>query len=101
MPRARSFSSSFFATTVDVAIAVPQATRIFFIGPSLPHRPAKVAVRSGEDAGGQAMSEAIPRRRIKQMEVMVADAVTETPDTTTLVLFTGNDRLEYKAGHFL
>lgn len=32
---------------------------------------------------------------------MVADVVTETPDTTTLVLFTGNDRLEYQAGHFL
>ena len=41
------------------------------------------------------------RRRIKEMEVMVADAIVETPDTTTLVLFTGNDRLEYKAGHFL
>ena len=32
---------------------------------------------------------------------MVADVVIETPDTTTLVLFTGNDRLEYSAGHFL
>ena len=32
---------------------------------------------------------------------MVADAIVETPDTTTLVLFTGNDRLEYSAGHFL
>jgi ferredoxin-NADP reductase len=41
------------------------------------------------------------RRRIKEMEVMVADVVVETPDTATLVLFTGNDRLEYKAGHFL
>ena len=40
-------------------------------------------------------------RRIKELEVMVADVVVETPDTTTLVLFTGNDRLEYKAGHFL
>jgi 3-ketosteroid 9alpha-monooxygenase subunit B len=40
-------------------------------------------------------------RRIKEMEVMVADVVLETPDTTTLVLFTGNDRLEYLAGHFL
>ena len=49
------------------------------------------------------MTEAIDlgRRRIKEMEVMVADAVVETPDTTTLVLFTGNDRLDYKAGHFL
>ncbi|MBI3180675.1 MAG: oxidoreductase [Myxococcales bacterium] len=31
---------------------------------------------------------------------MVADAVRETPDTTTLVLFTGNDKLEYAPGHF-
>lgn len=41
------------------------------------------------------------RRKIKEMEVMVADTIMETPDTTTLVLFTGNDRLEYAAGHFL
>lgn len=41
------------------------------------------------------------RKRIKELEVMVAEVVTETPDTTTLVLFTGNDRLEYMAGHFL
>lgn len=32
---------------------------------------------------------------------MVADVIIEAPDTTTLVLFTGNDRLEYLAGHFL
>src|SRR5581483_263646 len=42
-----------------------------------------------------------PRKRIKEMEVMVADVIVETPDTATLVLFTGNDRLDYKAGHFL
>src|SRR5215475_5951039 len=41
------------------------------------------------------------RRRIKEMESMVADVIRETPDTTTLILFTGNERLEYKAGHFL
>jgi ferredoxin-NADP reductase len=41
------------------------------------------------------------RKRIKEMEVMVADVIVETPDTATLVLFTGNDRLDYKAGHFL
>jgi 3-ketosteroid 9alpha-monooxygenase subunit B len=41
------------------------------------------------------------RKRIKEMEVMVADVIIDTPDTTTLVLFTGNDRLDYKAGHFL
>ena len=32
---------------------------------------------------------------------MVADVIVETPDTATLILFTGNDRLEYEAGHFL
>ncbi len=41
------------------------------------------------------------RRRIKQIEVMVSDAIRETYDTTTLVFFTGNDHLEYKPGHFL
>jgi 3-ketosteroid 9alpha-monooxygenase subunit B len=41
------------------------------------------------------------RKRIKQMEVMVAEAIAETSDTTTLVFFTGNDRLEYEPGHFL
>jgi 3-ketosteroid 9alpha-monooxygenase subunit B len=46
-------------------------------------------------------AETLDRRRIKQMEVMVAEAVQETADTTTLVFFTGNDRLDYKAGHFL
>lgn len=41
------------------------------------------------------------RKRIRELEVMVADTIEETHDTTTLVLFTGNDRLEYQAGHFL
>ncbi len=48
-----------------------------------------------------AVSEAPSTRRIKELEVMVADVVVETPDTSTLVFFTGNDHLEYKAGHFL
>jgi 3-ketosteroid 9alpha-monooxygenase subunit B len=47
------------------------------------------------------VAEAPPSRRIKELEVMVADVVVETPDTSTLVFFTGNDRLEYRAGHFL
>ncbi len=42
-----------------------------------------------------------PRKRIKELEAMVADVVVETPDTVTLVLFTGNERLEYQPGHFL
>jgi len=41
------------------------------------------------------------RRKIKELEVMVAEIIYETPDTRTLVFFTGNDPLEYKAGHFL
>jgi 3-ketosteroid 9alpha-monooxygenase subunit B len=43
----------------------------------------------------------VERKKIKEMEVMVAETIVETPDTTTLVLFTGNDHLDYKAGHFL
>ena len=42
-----------------------------------------------------------PRRRIKELEAMVAEVVVETPDTATLVLFTGNERLDYEPGHFL
>ncbi|MFQ5640354.1 MAG: oxidoreductase [bacterium] len=41
------------------------------------------------------------RQKIKKMEVMVADVITEAPDTVTLVLFTGNDSLSYAPGHFL
>jgi len=40
------------------------------------------------------------RKRIKQFEVMVAETIRETYDTTTLILFSGNDTLEYKPGHF-
>jgi len=32
---------------------------------------------------------------------MVADVIQETSDTTTLILFTGNERLDYQPGHFL
>jgi ferredoxin-NADP reductase len=42
-----------------------------------------------------------PRRRIKELEAMVADVVVETHDTVTLVLFMGNERLEYEPGNFL
>jgi ferredoxin-NADP reductase len=41
------------------------------------------------------------RRRIRELEVMVAETIVETHDTTTIVFFTGNDHLEYQAGHFL
>ena len=41
------------------------------------------------------------RSRIKQLEVMVSDVKVEAPDTVTLFLFTGNDRLTYEPGNFL
>ena len=45
--------------------------------------------------------ETAPRPKIKDLEVMVAEVVRESPEAATLVLFTGNDRLEYRPGHFL
>jgi 3-ketosteroid 9alpha-monooxygenase subunit B len=41
------------------------------------------------------------RKKVKELEVMVSDVVKETKDTTTLYLFTGNDKLQYSAGHFV
>jgi 3-ketosteroid 9alpha-monooxygenase subunit B len=41
------------------------------------------------------------RARIKELEVMVSDVKVEAPDTVTLSLFTGNDRLAYEPGNFL
>src|SRR5262245_48744665 len=63
------------------------------------HQPYNPAMLQSEASRGAV--DGAPSRRIKELEVMVADAVVETPDTTTLVFFTGNDRLEYNAGHFL
>jgi ferredoxin-NADP reductase len=50
---------------------------------------------------GEPVRVEVPSRRIKDLEVMVAEVIRETPDAATLVLFTGNDRLEYLPGHFL
>ncbi len=49
----------------------------------------------------QTESEVVSRKRIRELEVMVADVIRETHDTSTLVFFTGNDRLDYLPGHFL
>ncbi len=40
-------------------------------------------------------------RRVKELEVMVARVIPETPETSTLLLFTGNDTLIYQPGHFI
>lgn len=42
-----------------------------------------------------------PKPRIREMEVIVSEVIRETSDSATLVLFTGNDRLEYEPGQFL
>jgi ferredoxin-NADP reductase len=43
-----------------------------------------------------------PRRpKLKDMEAVVIDVVVETADSATLVLFTGNEPLDYWPGHFL
>ena len=67
--------------------------------PALEPAEERTAISPGYDPG--TVDTATGTRRIKQMEVMVADVIVETPDTATLVFFTGNDRLEYSAGHFL
>ena len=56
------------------------------------------------DRAGEESREAGDRqtsRRIKELAVIVAQVRQETPDTRTLFFFTGNDSLNYKAGHFL
>lgn len=44
---------------------------------------------------------AAARPKIKEIEVVVSQVIRETPDAATLILFTGNDYLEYRPGHFL
>ena len=41
------------------------------------------------------------RIKIKELDVIVADVIREAHDTATLILFTGNDILDYEPGHFL
>src|ERR1700720_2087635 len=41
------------------------------------------------------------RPRIREFEAIVEEAIRETADTTTLVFFTGSERMEYEAGQFL
>ena len=52
-------------------------------------------------ATDQAATEKPTRSKTKELEVIVADVIKETPDTVTLLLFTGNEELCYRPGHFL
>ncbi|MBX5482427.1 MAG: oxidoreductase [Myxococcaceae bacterium] len=47
------------------------------------------------------MSTAPVRIKPRPFEVVVSRVIQETPDTVTLDLFTGNERIDYKAGQFL
>ena len=48
----------------------------------------------------QAATKSTPKRKVRELEVMVVEARRDTPDTTTLFLFAGNESLDYEAGHF-
>src|SRR5689334_12305571 len=55
-----------------------------------------------ETASQTLTANVVPERRcIKQVEAMIAEYIRETADTTTLVLFTGDEKVDYQAGHFL
>jgi 3-ketosteroid 9alpha-monooxygenase subunit B len=54
-----------------------------------------------ETRGGPSPRPPPSRKKIKELEAMVADVIVETHDAATIVLFTGNERLEYEPGHFL
>jgi 3-ketosteroid 9alpha-monooxygenase subunit B len=54
-----------------------------------------------ESADAQAGPGRAARPRIREFEAIVEEAIRETPDTTTLVFFTGSERMEYQAGQFL
>lgn len=47
------------------------------------------------------MVTAVARPKARPFDVMVSRVIQETPDTVTLVFFTANEHLEYKAGQFL
>lgn len=52
-------------------------------------------------APANAVREAPKRPKLKDMEAVVVDVIVETADSATLVLFTGNEPLDYWPGHFL
>ena len=41
-----------------------------------------------------------PKRRVRELEVEAVQARRDTPDTTTLFMSTGDEPIEYEAGHF-
>ena len=56
--------------------------------------------KRAEPADGQPEARKEPRRRVRELEVEVAEVRMDTPDTATLFL-AGDEPFEYEAGHFL
>ncbi|MDH4230314.1 MAG: oxidoreductase [Nitrospirota bacterium] len=50
---------------------------------------------------GQKAAAPRERKKVRDLEVVVANVIPETPDTVTMILFTGNEFLDYRPGHFL
>lgn len=57
--------------------------------------------REGDCVSKERMPTAVARPKARPFDVMVSRVIQETPDTVTLVFFTANERLEYKAGQFV
>ncbi len=84
--------------------SAPFATWRMVAGLSNPPMMSDPATRTIETAvplAGEAVRAEVPRRRIRDFDVMVSEIVIETADTVTLVLFTGGERHEYQAGQFV
>src|ERR1700726_258612 len=59
------------------------------------------AALDAQTQAAQARPGRAPRPRIREFEAIVEEAIRETADTTTLVFFTGSERMGYEAGQFL
>src|SRR5205807_865247 len=55
------------------------------------------AALDAQTQAAQARPGRVARPRIREFEAIVEEAIRETADTTTLVFFTGGERMEYEA----
>src|ERR1700680_2382563 len=94
-------------TTAMTAMSpsVPPVAAMAAAAPAAP--PAEVedelleAALDAQTQAAQARPGRAARPRIREFEAIVEEAIRETADTTTLVFFTGSERMEYEAGQFL
>ncbi|HEY6322479.1 MAG TPA: oxidoreductase [Thermoanaerobaculia bacterium] len=85
--------------------SAPEAASIAAAAPAAPPAEAEdellEAALDAQTEAAQARPGRAPRPRIREFEAIVEEAIRETADTTTLVFFTGSERMEYEAGQFL